>query len=443
MDMFERWAEAVWHDGASLPPWRRRLRQAVRLLWLLASSEVRTPLLLRATSLAYTTLLSLVPLLAVSFSILKAFGVHEMVRPLLEDFLAPLGEQGHLLAGRIIEFVDNVHAGLLGVVGMAFLFWTAVSLINKIEDAFNAIWHVGEARSFALRLSGYLSVLLVGPVLVFSAFGLTASLLHSPWVTHLRELFGPVFLWVGMLTPYLLTTLAFWFVYLLLPNTRVAWRPAFWGALTGAVTWRLSGLAFARLVTGSGRYPTIYSSFVGLILFLLWLQLSWVIFLFGAQLAFYLQHPERIRRPGHPRPGLLAFEALALGVLHTVLSAFREGRPGPTEAELEEALNADPDLLDAVLERLRGAGLLLTDGEDRWLPARDLGKTTLEALWCTLRGDLAGADRDERGLRLPPAVERLVAALARGEPPPAQTVDEWLAGDDGDKVTPLPRRRDR
>jgi len=440
--MLQRWAEAVWREGGPLPPWRRRLRQAIRLLWLLASNEVRTPLLLRATSLAYTTLLSLVPLLAVSFSILKAFGVHEMVRPLLEDFLAPLGEQGHLLAGRIIEFVDNVHAGVLGVVGMAFLFWTAVSLINKIEDAFNAIWHVGEPRSFALRLSGYLSVLLVGPVLVFSAFGLTASLLASGWATHLRELFGPVSVWVGALTPYLLTTLAFWFVYLLLPNTRVAWRPAFWGAFTGALVWRLSGLAFAHLVTGSGRYPTLYSSFVGLILFLLWLQLSWVIFLFGAQLAFYLQHPERIRRPGHPRPGALAFEALALGVLHTVLLAFRQGRPGPTEAALETRLNADPALLDAVLERLRETGLLTIDSEERWLPARDLSDVPLDALWRTLRGDLGGAGRDERGLRLPPAVERLVADLAQGRPPPRRTVAEWLAEDEAEKVTPLPRHHD-
>ena len=135
-------------------------------------------LTLWAMSLVYTTLLSFVPLLALSFSVLKAFGVHNQVTPMLHRLLAPLGANADELSQRIIQFIDNTNVGVLGSVGLALLLYTVVSLVQKIEESFNFIWHVSEPRSITDRFSLYLSVLLVGPILVFAAIGITAAALN-------------------------------------------------------------------------------------------------------------------------------------------------------------------------------------------------------------------------------------------------------------------------
>jgi DNA-binding IscR family transcriptional regulator len=177
---------AIWRPHTErLPFWRAvplRLARLVLVLWRDLTSGQLT---MRAMSLVYTTLLSLVPLLAVSFSVLKAFGVHNQAEPMLRNLLTPLGEEGLVVAARIVQFIQNVNVGVLGATGVAFLLFTVVSLMQKIEESFNFIWHVPRTRSTGERFSRYLSVLLVGPVLVFSAMGVTASVLNSEVVSRI------------------------------------------------------------------------------------------------------------------------------------------------------------------------------------------------------------------------------------------------------------------
>ncbi|MDH5246943.1 MAG: YihY/virulence factor BrkB family protein, partial [Betaproteobacteria bacterium] len=154
--------------NALLPLWKARVLGAVRLVIALFRDLVAGNLTLRTMSLVYTTLLSMVPLLALSFSVLKAFGVHNQVEPMLQNLLAPLGEQGHELTSRLVGFIAQMNVGVLGSVGLALLLYTAVSLMQKIEESFNAIWHITHLRSLGDRVSRYLTVLLVGPILVFS-----------------------------------------------------------------------------------------------------------------------------------------------------------------------------------------------------------------------------------------------------------------------------------
>jgi len=145
---------------------------------ILVRDLVDGQLTLRAMSLVYTTLLSIVPLLALSFSVLKAFGVHNQIQPMLLRFLEPLGENGAEIAHNIIEFIQRMNVGVLGAVGLVLLLYTAISLMQKIEESLNYIWHVHRPRPLADRFSRYLSVLLVGPILVFSALGITATVMR-------------------------------------------------------------------------------------------------------------------------------------------------------------------------------------------------------------------------------------------------------------------------
>ena len=193
--MFARFTQyyqafSVWlwqPDVEQLPTAKAQLIRALRIINQVVN-ELRSGLLnLRAMSLVYTTLLSLVPLLAVSFSVLKGFGVHNQLEPLLLNLLAPLGTQGEEISARIIEFVDNTRAMALGSLGLGVLIFTVISLMKKIEQAFNHTWHISKQRSFIQRFSHYLSIIVIGPVLIFSALGLMASMLSTTLMQQLMN----------------------------------------------------------------------------------------------------------------------------------------------------------------------------------------------------------------------------------------------------------------
>ena len=161
---------------------------------------------LQASALTFSMLLSIAPFLAVTFSVLKAFGVHNQLQSMLVEFLAPLGPNAGEVTTRLITFVNNMHVGALGAVGLVALFITIVSLIGNIEQAFNRIWGVRAPRRLARKFSDYLSVILVGPVLVFSALGIIASLQSSTLVQRLIaiEPIGTMILTGLRLVPYLM-----------------------------------------------------------------------------------------------------------------------------------------------------------------------------------------------------------------------------------------------
>ena len=287
---------AIWDvDVASLPAWAGWFVRLVRILYAVVRDLGDGMLSLRAMSLVYATLLSLVPLLAISFSVLKGLGVHyDQLEPRLLDFLAPLGEKGVEITEYIIAFVERVEVGVLGAVGLGFLVYTVVSLMQKIERSFNDTWQVTRHRPFAQRFSGYLIVLLIGPVLVFSSMGITASVMGSDAVAALTAIqpLGALVKLAGKLVPYFLIIAAFTSIYVFLPNTRVRVRSALVGAAVAGFLWETAGWAFASFILGSTKYTVVYSAFASLILFMIWLYLSWLILLVGASIAFYHQHPE-------------------------------------------------------------------------------------------------------------------------------------------------------
>ncbi|MGZ8245275.1 YhjD/YihY/BrkB family envelope integrity protein, partial [Methylomagnum sp.] len=331
---------------------------------------------LRATSLVYTTLLSLAPLLAVSFSVLKAFGAHNQMRPLLLQMVAPLGPQGAELTDRLIGFVNNLEVGVLGFTGFALLFWTVLSLLQKIEDSFNHIWRVQKSRSLRRRFSEYLSVLMVGPVLVFSALGLMASMTSHGIVQAIIALepFGTLYFWLGKLLPTLFISIAFAFLYAFLPNTLVSLRAALTGGIAAGVAWRLTGGLFAEFVAGSTQYAAIYSSFAILIVFMIWLYVSWLILLLGVDVSFYAQHPRYLRMARRETQfGQARFRRVGLWIMALLAERFWRGEPPWTLAELTARLDL-PDLAIAdALERLRERGLVLPveGSESAWVPARE------------------------------------------------------------------------
>ena len=406
--------QMVWQGSAAgRPRAHARLLRLTRLLIVLVRDLTQGQLTLRAMGLVYTTLLSLVPLLALSFSVLKAFGVYNQIRPALLGFLGPLGEKGVEITERVIQFIENINVGVLGSVGLALLLYTAVSLVQKIEESFNFIWHVSRARSIGERFSRYLSALLVGPLLVFSAMGITATAASISLVRDVMKVqaIGWLVVEVGHLLPYVLVIGAFTFVYTFIPNTRVRLGPALAGGVVGGILWQSAGWAFALFAASSTRYAAIYSSFAILILFMLWLYLSWLILLFGAAVSFYVQHPEHlVAKSGRPPLSNRMRERLALVIMSLIARRHLDGAAPLSADDLTQRLRMPMRAVDLVLEALRARGILTCTGDEPpgWLPVRDLASVSAKDLLDAVRA--AGEDRylSVDALPAPEPVERLL-----------------------------------
>jgi len=380
------------HSEGSDP--RQRVTRGLRYPYAILRDALEGQLTLRAMSLVYTTLLSVVPLIALSFSVLKGFGVHQELEPLLQNFLMPLGEKGAEVTSRIVEFVDNVRGDLLGIVGLVFLIITVVSLIQKVEEACNYVWQVERPRTLARRMTEYLSILLVGPVLMVAALAMIASIASSALVTRIAtiEPFGTTLLFVGRMGPFLLVIFTFSFLYGFVPNTRVQVSSAFVGGVTAGVLWTLTGKLFASFVATSAQYSAIYSGFAIGIVALIWVYLSWLILLLGADVAFYHQNPLALRGGrSTPDPGGAARERLALAVMYLVATDYVQGKPGWTTATLSARFATPSRVLGSVQRALHRHGLLLETEDGRLVPARDLSRITL--------ADVIGAARHAHGVQ--------------------------------------------
>lgn len=389
-----RFNHEVWEkDMADHGRWGRLGVFLTRLAYGIVHKFTDGDLSLWAMSLVYTTLLSLVPLLAVSFSVVTAFGGRYILEPLVMDFLAPLGERGEEIGERILSFVGNIEVGVLGFVGVAFLFYTVISLIQKIEEAFNAIWHVSNIRSLARRFSDYLSVILIGPVLLGTALAVTATVLNSAVVVWLSSIepFGTLILGLSRLLPYLLVCGAFMFLYGFIPNTRVRPGAAVVGGIFAGVLWYTTGLLFTAFVVNSANYSAIYSSFAGIILFMLWLYIGWLIILVGAQVAFYWQNPGYLDPlHGGAAQGSRRRMGVALEIMTLVGRAhYYNETPWTFEALKTQIHSLHPNVLADLVRTMERRRLIVkSDAKPpAYLPAHDIETIPLKEVVTAVRGE--------------------------------------------------------
>jgi membrane protein len=283
------------------------------------------------------------------------------------------------MARRVVGFVSNIKVGVLGTVGVMFLLYTAITLIQKMEEAFNYVWRVRRSRSLVRRFSDYLSVITIGPALVFSAMGLSASVFSARMVRKLAlmEPFGTVIATTGQMVPYLLVIAGFSFLYVFIPNTRVRWRAAVVGGTVAGLLWQTTGLLFAAFAAASAQYAAIYSGFAIVLLFIIWLWISWIVLLFGAQVAFFFQHPHQIRLGrGEFRLSNRLKEQTALVIMYLVTERYIKAEEPLSSDSLVHRLVIPGEAVDELLPLLVRHDFLAAteqDGEYRYLPARDPG----------------------------------------------------------------------
>ncbi|MDF1643408.1 MAG: YihY/virulence factor BrkB family protein [Pseudomonadales bacterium] len=349
---------------------------------------------LHAMSLVYTTLLSIVPLLALSVSVLKSFGVHNQLEPILQNFLEPMGPKGLELSAKIISFVENMNVAVLGSVGIGLLFYTAISLIQKVEDSFNYIWCVKHRRTLAQQVSHYLSVLMVGPVLLVSLVGVVASTMNTSWMKYLLsfDTFGFAAWFSTYILPTLIVTAVITSVYMFVPNTKVRLQTAAIGAFFAAILWKTGGSIFSFFVVSSTKYDAIYSGFAIAMMLMIWLFLSWLILLVGTNLSFYWQNPSSVLKPRNQNvPDGLSKRQLGMKIMVLIGQQYQQGKPGCTLEMLVEQLATSASNLIPLLEIFEQRGMLIKANTDQenYLPARDIGAIQLQDIIGAIDGKIS------------------------------------------------------
>lgn len=402
------WKRRMWTEEASqeLPRGVGPILVGVaRSLYIVVDAFRQDRVRLRAAALTFATLLSLVPFLAVAFSLFTAFGGLEDVgntfKGMIVDALAV--QQREVVMEYLDKFIGGANAGGLGAVGSAALFVTAVSTLSTIETAFNDIWGVSEARGWIRRFQVYLPIVLLGPVLIGVAFSSIVALEASEYVKMVTDA-APALKALFGLGPLLVYVLLFFFLYLFVPNTRVHVGPALAGGLVGGISLGLGQRVFTAWAANAVSYSAIYGSFGAIPLTILWINVSWTLVLLGATVSFAVQSsrtfaPERKFSPTER-------EKTGAQLLLAVARHYHAGAgPMPAQDLIDQAL-VPPHLGRRLLEEMSEAKLLVKvvgeDDEVGFVPGRPLEALTLADLVRSLRGALPDVEdgADEPGLTM-------------------------------------------
>jgi membrane protein len=371
---FERLEDGLFQKSRSMgPPWGATLRW-LRYPAALIRDWLGGEIGVRAMSLAYTTLLSLVPLMVFSFAILKGLGARGDLKLILREFFRPMGGAATQLTESVMQFVVNMRGELLGSIGLGFLVYTVITTIQKVEASFNFVWRVERPRSFGRRFAEYLSVMILGPILLAVAIGLLVSAENSPfaqWLHAVAPLAGILGV-LGQFVPYAIVTAVFTFMYSFVPNARVQFRAALIGGVTAGVIWALVGKVFTAVIVYSSQLVAVYTGFAIVLTTLIWVYLSWLILLIGAQLAFYVQFPQYLRH-GQETIELCGRdrEQMGLSIMYLIGRDYGAGDGYWDAGRLAAELDVPGIALGPVLARLERGGLIVVTEKEHYVPGRD------------------------------------------------------------------------
>jgi membrane protein len=319
-------SRGIWEiDAHELTRWRLFLLRQAQIASLVARDFFADHCLLRASALTYSTLLSIVPLLALMFALLKGLGVHNVLEPLILERLAIGSEQ---IITAIIRYINNTNVGQLGAVGMVMLIIAVLTLLSNIEESFNYVWGVKETRTLLRRFADYFSVVTIGPIFLIAAISMTTTIESQAFVQALLEMafVGEVIFLIFKVLPFVVMWAAFTGLYVFMPNTRVSFRAAMVGGVLGGTLWQLAQWVYVNFQVGVSRYNAIYGTLAALPIFMVWIYVSWLIVLLGLEVTYACQNLRTLRREIRGRDvNFASRELVALTVLLVTAETFYRG----------------------------------------------------------------------------------------------------------------------
>jgi len=368
--------------------------RALKILLLAIRGYRRDQCGVKASALTFYSLLSVVPVVAVFFGIAKGFGFDKRLQAQL---LAKFSAQTDVLL-KVFEFSDSLlrktRGGVVAGIGVALLFWSVVKILGHIEDSFNDIWKVEKPRTIARKCTDYLSITIVCPVIFIMASSLTVTLASqlkfiAGKLSQWRLPPAPILLLLEFI-PFLLVWVLFAFIFIYMPNTKVRLKPGIVAALAAGTAYQATQWIYISFQVGVSRANAVYGSFAALPLFLVWMELSWLIVLMGSEISFAAQNMDTHGFPeGSEKVSPYHKKILSLLVARLVARNFSAGEKPLTPHAIANALGVPLLLVHRIVADFSAAGLFsaVKSGENEeaaWQPARDIHgitvKTVLDAL---------------------------------------------------------------
>ncbi len=371
----------------SYSPRKMFLVRQIRIFALVFKGFTEDRVQLRASALTYYSLLSIVPIVAMTFGIAKGFGFDTFLK---EEILNSFAGQEKVMEW-ILTFVDSylakIKGGIIAGAGIVVLLWSVMKLLGNIESSFNDIWQIKKSRVISRKISDYISLVVITPILLFVSSSVTLFL--SNQVKNSAELFpllsyiGPLLSFLVSLIPYVLIWLVFTLLYIIMPNTKVNFKSAFIGGIMAGTMFQFlqwGYIYFQSMLTG---YGAIYGSFAALPLFLIWMQLSWLLVLFGAEVVFanqnvehYEAESESINISNHLK------RSVTMLVLKGIIMNFKNNEPPATAEQLAKKMDFPVRLIREILYELLETGIIsetVTKNvkENAYQPAQDIENLTV------------------------------------------------------------------
>jgi membrane protein len=437
-EFFQRglWQDAGW-SPASL-----HLLKALRVLILAWGSLFQSRSLVRASALAYATVLAIIPLLALLFAILKGLGIQRVISGHLLERLAPGSQE---FATQIFQYIENTQVTSLGVFGVVVLLLALVVVMTNVERAFNETWKVSQTRPWRRKLSDYLSIFMIFPILMAGAISFSTAFIGHPEIRRLLSGILPATFYsaTSVLVSLGVLWLAFTFIYVVMPNTHVRLGSALLGGIVGGSIWQVAQWIFAWFQGAATYYNAIYGALYHLLFLVIWMFWSWLIVLFGTEVAYAHQNLDRLSRDWQrqPLPPEPVDEYLTLAGLAAIGARYSQRKTPPLSLEeLARILPSSNNLAARVAGLLQDCRLIMPvaahgpEDSPRYVPSLPMDQISVkEVLDCLrrLRGEVTAQALEEE-----PALAAGLKALVASAPfPPWQSlnlqelVNQWFKGE--------------
>jgi membrane protein len=362
----------------------------LRILFLATRGFTKDKCPLSASALTFYSILSIVPVVAMAFGIAKGFGFQKLLE---KELLVKFQGQEEVM-NRVVAFanslLENTKGHMIASVGVLFLLWTVIKLLSQIEHSFNDIWEVKYPRTYGRKFSDYLSIMLISPILFILSSSVTVFITTQITVitqkVALIGMFSPVIFLMLKFIPYGLIWILLIFMYILMPNTKVNFSSGVIAGVIAGTIYQIAQWAYITFQVGMARYNAIYGSFAALPLFLIWIQLSWMIVLFGAEISFAYQYANTYDFEPDRRFISPAFKKLlSLQISRLIISKFLKAEPPLSAINISKTLEIPIRLAQQILDELVEAGIL-SDTENKknktasYQPARDINTITINSV---------------------------------------------------------------
>jgi membrane protein len=436
-DFFRR---RLWQD-AERSPGELLAVKSLRVLVLAGRGLIRNQSLVRSSSLAYATILGFIPLFALLFAILKAIGVPGLLATYVLENLAPGSRE---FATQILEYIEATKVTSLGVFGVVALLLDLVIVMTNVEKAFNKTWQVSRTRTWSRKISDYLSIFLIFPILMAAALTFSTSFWGFQHVIEILSSIMPTVFFTATrwLVSLGLLWFAFIFIYLVMPNTRVNFGSAVLGGIIGGTVWQVAQWIFTAIQAASYYYNAIYGALYNLLFLFIWLFWCWLILLFGTEIAFAHQNLDCLTREQRhpPPPPEPVDEYLCLAALVSIGARFCRRQPLLSLKELGQLLPGHNNLPRQVTRALQDCNLVVevipdrSNSSPRFLPNLPLDQVTVKEVLDCLRKSRGAAL--ETALAAEPRLVKMLQPLVEAPYPSnwqattIQSLVDSFVGDD-------------